>query len=308
MIGLLAICAFQLQKRIEPEDILQIETSAATYKATVRNDGRVVVRQILFTAAGLGVDQLSETLTRTLGEALKVSVLGSARKEVRFTGDVQRSGAFPWKPGITLSDIVNLAVPRKTTLGQVTITPTFGPEIVVDFSQGQNPKLKAGDLVHFPLNAKLSKALIVGAVRRPGEFTLGQGTTLASAISALGGLKQDADPDRITNAGQNVSLSYVLVAGDVITIPTLPNDKLVECRGAVLNPGKFAALGTLSQVLRKCGLSLLADSTKVRLTRIERNNMKTTVHDLKKIQSGKAKDPEVKGLDVIDVEFRRKVS
>lgn len=80
---------------------------------------------------------------------------------------------------------------------------------------------------------------VAGAVAAPGVVRLGAGTRVTDAVSAAGGLRADADPDRI-------NLAAPLTDGQRVVVPILGQPVPVEVlpSGSAAGPGSAGASGT----------------------------------------------------------------
>lgn len=322
MIALIALMLGQAA-RLEPLDVVRVqcdEVPALARDYTLSREGVFAFGPVgSVSAAGLTEPELASRLEQLLAargvrSSVSVQRVGSSRRTVSFTGDVKQSGEIPWKAGMRLSDIVAVARPNQNALARVSIRSSEGSESVWDILSGKlDPLLKPGDRIHFPLDALPRRVLVVGAVKRPGEIDLSDAGTVAAAIAAAGGPLPDADLGNLEirrgNKKQTASRTEPLEGGDVLKVATLPANRLVEARGAVLRPGKLPSEGeTLSGLLRKTGTSSIANLKAVHLTRIEGSRVTTSTYDLTKIRAGKAKDVPLKGGDVVEVEYRVRVS
>lgn len=322
MIALIALMLGQAA-RLEPLDMVRVqcdEAPALSRDYTLSREGIFAFGPVgSVSAAGLTEAELESRLQRLLeakGISSSVSVqrIGSSRRSILFTGDVKQSGEIPWKAGMRLSDIVAVARPNQASLARVLIRSSEGSESIWDMQSGKkDPLLKPGDRIHFPLDVLPRRVLVVGAVKRPGEIDLSDAATVESAIAAAGGPLPDADLGNLEirrgDKKQVASRTQPLEGGDVLRVSTLPANRLVEARGAVLRPGKLPSEGeTLSGLLRKTGTSSIANLKAVHVTRIDGNRVTTSTYDLTKIRAGKAKDVPLKGGDVVEVEYRVRVS
>jgi len=151
-------------------------------------------------------------------------------------------------------------------------------------------RLQTGDVVFVPVHG--TRAMVIGAIRRPAIYELRRGETLADLIAAAGGLRADAALQRISihrilpadqrtpGGPQRVTVDvplgpaqrrgpadsvgagppiprFPLQDGDSVIVDTLSDAgrRWVEIRGNVYQPGQFGLESgmTLSQLIVRAG-------------------------------------------------------
>jgi protein involved in polysaccharide export with SLBB domain len=195
-----------------------------------------------------------------------VSVLQPRSFEVVVTGEVQRPGSALVSASRRLQDVVLGAggfTPRGS-MRRIKATRD-GVEREYDllrFELGgditQNPLVEEGMRIHVP--ATQGTVTLAGGVRRPGEYELGPGGSLADLLALVGGVSESAAPRqaRLTRATASgvretatVDLSrrpsdVALQPGDVLHVPTVGAlQDVVEVRGAFQGTAD-SAKGTMS--------------------------------------------------------------
>jgi protein involved in polysaccharide export with SLBB domain len=168
-------------------------------------------------------------------------------------------------------------------------------------------------------------ALIDGAVANPMRLQLNRWPTLREAIVISGGLTAEASGEIIIFRPGNASCGgqsngpetrtitvRSLLEGQKDSNPEIRHGDLVTVRradiiyvlGGVPNPGQIASreTTTLSRVIAASGgLLKSADGSRVGLIRREEGVLKTTEHDLRKIEKKVAPDPVLKAGDVVEI-------
>lgn len=186
------------------------------------------------------------------------------------------------------------------------------------------PELRDGDTVTVPVN----RITVVGAVLKAGPLELPSKATVADALAAAGGPREDADLSRVTlaRAGddgverQAINLEQYLYepgeappmprvqAGDVVAVEAgAAEERLAYVMGAVVRPGVVSIPGKQASVLytiaQAGGTLPTADTAEVRILRPTADGLVTELFDLKTLLSGEATAaaPAVHPGDVVSV-------
>ncbi len=186
------------------------------------------------------------------------------------------------------------------------------------------PDLQDGDTVTVPVN----RITVVGAVLKAGPLELPSKATVADALAAAGGPREDADLSRVTlsragEAGverQSINLEQYLYepglappmprvqAGDVVAVEAgAVDERLAYVMGAVVRPGVVTIPGRQASVLyalaQAGGPLPTADTAEVRILRPSAAGLVTESFDLKSLLAGEAATmaPEVHPGDVVSV-------
>jgi protein involved in polysaccharide export with SLBB domain len=211
--------------------------------------------------------------TRRVGERARaffrfaevtVSVLQPRSFEVMVTGEVQRPGGALVSASRRLQDVV-LGAGGPTPRGSVRrVKVTRGGSDreydLLRFELGgdvsQNPLVEEGMRIHVPV--KHGTVTLGGGVRRPGEYELAPGGSLADLLVLVGGFSDSATPARarLTRATPDGSretftvdltaalarpADLVLQPGDTLLVPTVaPLQDVVEVRGALQGTAESA--------------------------------------------------------------------
>jgi protein involved in polysaccharide export with SLBB domain len=200
---------------------------------------------------------------------VSVAVLSPRSFEVAVTGEVERPGASLVSAARRLQDVI-LGAGGATPRGSVrrVLVTRNGAERAYDllrFELGgdvsQNPLVEEGMRIHVPPRG--ATVTLAGGVRRPGEYEVLPGGSLAELLALVGGFTETAAPDsarltRFTPEGrrqtQTVDLRPALVppadvtlrAGDALLVPTVATRQdVIEVRGAFVGTAE-SARGTVA--------------------------------------------------------------
>jgi len=193
-----------------------------------------------------------------------ITVLSPRSFEVSVTGEVQRPGAALVSAARRLQDVILSAggpTPRgsvrrvRVTRGGITREyDLLRFELAGDVTQ--NPLVEEGMRIHVP--ARAGTVVLSGGVRRPGEYELLPGGTLAELIALTGGLSETGLPaqarlSRFTGDGRRETLTVdlrtalarpadvALKPGDALFVPTLaPLQDIIEVKGAFIGTADAA--------------------------------------------------------------------
>lgn len=152
-----------------------------------------------------------------------------------------------------------------------------------------NPLLNQGDIVYFPLRQHLIG--IYGGIKIPGQYEYVTGETLYDLLQLTGGLRPDADPNKIEITrftSSTEKYSFITTLDESQEIITQPEDHVmvrysqdykkqdvVYILGEVLYPGVYtieSGVTSVSDILKKAGgFTAKADSSKMM---INNNNIK----------------------------------
>ena len=136
---------------------------------------------------------------------------GSDGGAVRVFGEVQTSGSYAFKPGMTVMDAILRAggVTRYAAVDRVRVLPSTGEAILFDLkkyldsgNQKLNIPLAAGSTIFVPHEVEAVKSggnvvYIMGEVARPGAFEAAPGTGFFDILANAGGPTRFADQRQI---------------------------------------------------------------------------------------------------------------
>lgn len=136
---------------------------------------------------------------------------GAETGAVRVFGEVQTSGSYAFKPGMTVMDAILRAggVTRYAAVDRVRVLPTTGEPMLFDLkkyldsgNQKLNIPLAAGSTVFIPHEVEAVKSggnvvYVMGEVARPGAFEAAPGTGFFDILANAGGPTRFAETRQI---------------------------------------------------------------------------------------------------------------
>lgn len=291
-----------------------VEVQGLTHEQAAQKVSRELVRQQVMPKATIAI--------RPKGAAAPTQ---QTAQPVHVGGAVRNVGEFRFTQGMTLADALNLAeVTAVADLRNVRITRLTGEVGTIDFTQFQagnaagNPMLRPGDRIFVPLRIASFEVTVLGAVMRPGIIEYAEQMTVRRAIERAGGLRSDANPQRIEVTppdGASFIYNFETAADRQIDAGTRIVVGVREVRQHVFVRGPVARTGQLPY---RTGMKLTdaifdsqplesAQLNRVRLTRRDATGkVMVQVFDVYKIQSGNAVDVELLPDDQIDVPYAAK--
>lgn len=139
-----------------------------------------------------------------------------------------------------LSDSAALAVCALGALAIIAAAWRFWPRAAVEDLAPQEPGGQAVGSAEGSAPAPPAEAIVVvhvvGAVMRPGVYTLGAGSRVADAVAAAGGTTGNAAPNA-------VNLARILADGEQIYLPTADEASATVAAGGMFAPGGGGAAG-----------------------------------------------------------------
>jgi protein involved in polysaccharide export with SLBB domain len=210
-------------------------------------------------------------------------------------------------------------------------------ERVIDFSQfrdktelSSNPTLKANDVVVIPRLPDVKPVFMMGAVQKPGVFTLEKPLPLMESLALAGGLSDDADLKKLSILGEyegkysirNINFESFLTGedltanpqvsqGEAVFVPKKLEEKsiLVNVVGQVTNPGgvQIPEDGRLfDAIFMAGGFADEAEISKVTITHLQPQSPVKTEANLKNfLITGDLKDnPQLAKGDIVFVPIK----
>jgi protein involved in polysaccharide export with SLBB domain len=202
---------------VGPGDGLQIQIWGGVdllYEVVVTAEGKIVIPTIgTLEVKGKPLKEIQELIAREAvryyrgaNAAVTLAVLRSF--EVFVLGEVRKPGIHPATLVTRVTELLDAAggVAPSGSIRRIELRrddQKEGAARLVDVSRflfdgvlDENPYVSDGMTVFVPLNK--GTAMIMGAVERPGTYTLREGDTVDALIAAAGGLRADADPEQIS--------------------------------------------------------------------------------------------------------------
>jgi len=260
------------------------------------------------------------------------------RNRVIVNGYARRKGKFELLDNENFNDVLNFcggfaddAYRSSVTIYQYTDQERKIMDLDKNGFASYRPRSGDSVLIGKLLSRFENKLIIKGAVMRPGEFELTEGTTLKELINKAGGLKEDAYSRRGSISRLNASNLPVQVAFDVDSVMNglsivklrkndsiniysifdLENKITVSIDGNVKNPGVYpwAQHVTLrDMILRAGGFTEQGDNRNIEIARRIRNvklneinHLQTEIIAVDLSDSSGAADINLEPYDVINV-------
>lgn len=190
-----------------PEDLLEVTVwnhPDLNKTISIRSDGYISLPLLgdVF-AEGLTPEQLGDKIATLLEEYLvspqvTVAVQKFKMLEVSVLGAVVRQGVFPVKSDTRLLEVLALAgiQEKEAFLEEVTLTRndtnfTINVDKLLKAGGYQNFILQSGDVIYVPFVNRV--VYILGQVKLPGSYRIGQKTTPADILAMAGGPTERAD-------------------------------------------------------------------------------------------------------------------
>lgn len=221
----------------------------------------------------------------------EVLLVPKADRQVVVLGEVRSPGTYEFRPDGTLLDMIALAggPTEEANLAEVTVTRAglSGPVLhVVDLEaflnndrSQDNIKVAPRDVIYVPKAQR--QIAVLGEVRQPGVFNLGQGVGLLDALAMAGGLTALGDGQQVYLLGSDGSRQVFDVQrlvggtwgqpsvepGSVVYVPQARRE--ITILGAVARPGTYTLQGParlLDGLAMAGGITEEGDSTALWLT------------------------------------------
>lgn len=308
----------QAKAVVKPGDNVNVvceEEPSLSKDYTITRDGYIVMQFIgAVSIAGLDEATASAKLAATLIEQrilpkanVRLKILGTKTALISFGGAVAKAGELFPRPGIKLSDVVQIAQPTSAAnLERVRIITADGKELTVNYKAhdgkdpATNPELRAGDRVFFDLVSRPQDVLVTGEVSRPGMQGFKEGLTVRQAISNAGGVRLSGDTRtvRVEHAGQVREIDLAkedapLYPGDRVIVSPMTVLNYVNVEGAVATPRRVPhreGLTLVQAVEAAGGAHPKADLGKVQVVRKVDGKDKITTYDLAAVYASRAGD------------------
>ena len=126
-------------------------------------------------------------------------IINPSQRHVAISGGVNNPAIYELKDNETLEDLVNLAQGLSVSaIDEIFIFNSTGSTLQVSPEEMNLTKLNHGDSVKIPLfspiTSKILTVTLEGAVKKPGEYSFNEGTTLHEIIAEAGGYTDNAYP------------------------------------------------------------------------------------------------------------------
>ncbi len=327
------------QSALKPGDVVTLtcdEDATLNSDYTITSQGLLLIKYIgAVEVQGLTPQQAAQKVSR---ELVRQQVMPKATVAIRIKGESSPSAQQPlpvnvggavrnpldvaFREGLKLSDVLTIADPTTVAdLKNVRITRLSGEVGTIDFTQYQagndagNPLLRPGDRIFLPLKVASFQVSVLGAVMRPGIVEFAEDMTVRKAIELSGGLRSDANPERVEITGPDQDPFNFQLLGDA-DMKVEPGTKIVVgvrevrehifVRGSVARPGllPYKPGMTITDAILDAQPFEAAGLNRVRLSRRDTTGaVKVDIYDVRQIQAGKLQDVLLKPEDTIDVPY-----
>ena len=248
---------------------------------------------------------------------IAITLINDDSAPIQFSGAVRQHGSIPFRPGLTLEDVVKLAEPTVAAATEaVEITMADGKVMVVNLSKdGGATNLRPGDRIVFPIATSSNSILILGSVLHPGSRRFEPELTLRKLIGLAGGitghgLTGKVRLDRPGKPPQTLDFNSPdadtrIESGDVVFVPSVKEGRYVSVSGYVSRPGliEFRDGMTLSDALAAAGgIGSLGEG---RAVTVKRQGEWKRRYDWPKIRAKQASDLALEPDDIIEVPLLR---
>ena len=226
-------------------------------------------------------------------------LVGAYEKRVEVKGSIKKPGIYEIKEYETLSDLIKYfgGFKERAFTKSIKLTRVIEDELmIIDVEENKFDefKIKAGDIfqVDEVLNKFSNRVIVLGAVNRPGNYSISENMSVKELINKSGGLKSDVYLKKATIKRTNKDYStdvisfnlldllndkiddIKIVKEDILTIFSINNlaeEKYVEILGEVNLPGTYPFSNNLEideLILLAGGLSNDANSSRIEISRV----------------------------------------
>jgi protein involved in polysaccharide export with SLBB domain len=230
-------------------------------------------------------------------------LVGAYENRVEVKGSVKKPGIYEIKDSESFNDLINYfgGFKERAFTNSIKLTRVVEDELMiidVEKNKFDEFKIKAGDIfqVDEVLNKFSNRVIVLGAVNRPGNYSISKNMSVKELINKSGGLKSDVYLKRATIKRTNKDYStdiisfnlsdllndkiddIKIVKEDVLTIFSINNlaeEKYIEISGEVNLPGTYPFSNNLEideLILLAGGLSNDANSSRIEISRVVKSD------------------------------------
>jgi protein involved in polysaccharide export with SLBB domain len=214
---------------------------------------------------GMTLDALTRLVTGKLADTrlwnpeVTITLRSARLRRVYVLGDVKLSGAYDWKPGWNISQLISssggLALDLeqsdvKITLEHISGAPSTTMPLTEALNRSSDPSLQIqpGDTLRVDEIATVP-VYVAGQVVKPGLYRIrSDAANVLSAISEAGGATPEASltvrVEHITGKEDTIDLAPTLVQGKRVALPTLRGGDMVIVSQSL---NRFTVLGYVSK-------------------------------------------------------------
>ena len=222
-------------------------------------------------------------------------LVGAYENRVEVKGSIKKPGIYEIKDSESFNDLINYfgGFKERAFTKSIKLTRVVEDELMInDF------KIKAGDVfqVDEVLNKFSNRVVVLGAVNRPGNYSISENMSVSELINKSGGLKSDVYLEKATIKRTNKDYSTDIISFNlsdllndkiddikvvkedlltIFSINDLKEEKYVEILGEVNLPGTYPFSNNLEideLILQAGGLTNDANSKRIEISRVVKSD------------------------------------
>ncbi|MCR5003273.1 MAG: SLBB domain-containing protein [Bacteroidales bacterium] len=324
-----------------PGDELLIEVwgdNEVSIKSKISPEGKLIIPQVgALNLSGLNIAQATSKIRSAMGRrysgilsnssSMSVTISEVRTVQVNVIGEVVRPGTYRLSAFTTVFNAlyhaggvtpVGSLRDVKVIRGGKQIASVDVYEFLFSGNTTQNVSLRDGDVLMIPAYSGL--VTVNGGVKRPMIYETREGDSVRDMLAYAGGFasgaydgevvvaRMGAQKNRMYTVPASEFDSFALADGDTLTVNVNADktlyDNIVEIRGAVVRPGKYAVGGdiaTVRQLIEHAG-GLLDDAflSRAQILREKKDrSLEIMAIPVKAIIDGAAEDVTLRGNDVL---------
>ncbi|MBS1714847.1 MAG: polysaccharide biosynthesis/export family protein [Armatimonadetes bacterium] len=227
------------------------------------------------------------------------TVLPSAERPIRLSGEFKTCGERPYQSGTTVSALVNeVGANEGADVSKIVVKSTDGSTRFVDATKPEpGIALKPGDeIILVSTNGPAKEVYVLGSVAKPGTVKHRPGMTAKAAIEAAGGFAGAGEKKRVSieRNGQIVqtldetkaNADLVIQPEDRVLVETGESRAYIKVDGAVKSPGYFVATPGMKLSEAVAAAGGFAAKAKTKKVQVTSNGGKARTIDFDEIEQG----------------------
>lgn len=230
-------------------------------------------------------------------------LVGAYENRVEVKGSVKKPGIYEIKVSESFNDLINYfgGFKGRAFTKSIKLTRVVEDELMiidVEKNKFDDFKIKAGDIfqVDEVLNKFSNRVVVLGAVNRPGNYSISEDMSVSELINKSGGLKSDVYLEKATIKRTNKDYSTDIISFNlsdllndkiddikvikedlltIFSINDLNEEKYVEILGEVNLPGTYPFSNNLEideLILQAGGLTNDANSKRIEISRVVKSD------------------------------------
>lgn len=230
-------------------------------------------------------------------------LVGAYENRVEVKGSIKKPGIYEIKDSESFNDLINYfgGFKERAFTKSIKLTRVVEDELMiidVEKNKFDDFKIKAGDVfqVDEVLNKFSNRVVVLGAVNRPGNYSISENMSVSELINKSGGLKSDVYLEKATIKRTNKDYSTDIISFNlsdllndkiddikvvkedlltIFSINDLKEEKYVEILGEVNLPGTYPFSNNLEideLILQAGGLTNDANSKRIEISRVVKSD------------------------------------